>query len=185
MNRPSLLAALALTLTCCSSGQGFSIAQAEPLGCDAGAGSDGGGDGHAAVSGDAAAVCGDVPAHADITAHIAGLRDNAGQVFVALFDSAGGFHDNHALRGGTAGISNQSAIFVFHDVPPGSYAVSFFHDANENGELDTNALGIPTEGFGFSLDGKGTFGPPDYDQIRFDHTDATPNQDLVMHANYY
>ncbi|MEL6543117.1 MAG: DUF2141 domain-containing protein [Myxococcota bacterium] len=36
------------------------------------------------------------------------------------------------------------------DVPATTLAVRLFHDANGNGELDTNMLGIPKEGYGFS-----------------------------------
>ena len=39
---------------------------------------------------------------------------------------------------------------IFAGLPPGDYAVAAFHDADGNGELGTNILGIPTEGYGFS-----------------------------------
>lgn len=169
---------LALALSCCDGSHGFSISQTEPSLCDAGAGPDGG------AHGDAEA-CDAAPGHATITAKVAGLRNNTGKVFFALFSSADGFGKNKALRGGTTAIDAQTSSFTFHDVPPGVYGLSFFHDENENSGLDTNALGIPTEGFGFSNNAKGTFGPPDFEQIRFEHNDATANQDLVMQAAYY
>jgi len=34
------------------------------------------------------------------------------------------------------------------DIPPGTYAVKLHIDENENGELDTNFLGIPKEQYG-------------------------------------
>jgi uncharacterized protein (DUF2141 family) len=36
------------------------------------------------------------------------------------------------------------------DIPPGTYAVKFHIDENENGKLDTNFLGIPKEQYGIS-----------------------------------
>ena len=36
------------------------------------------------------------------------------------------------------------------DIPPGTYAVKLHIDENENGELDTNFLGIPKEQYGTS-----------------------------------
>ena len=36
------------------------------------------------------------------------------------------------------------------DIPPGTYAVTIHIDENENGELDTNFLGIPKEQYGIS-----------------------------------
>ena len=39
------------------------------------------------------------------------------------------------------------------DIPPGTYAVKLHIDENENGELDTNFLGIPKEQYGISNNG--------------------------------
>ena len=36
------------------------------------------------------------------------------------------------------------------DIPPGTYAIKLHIDENENGELDTNFLGIPREQYGTS-----------------------------------
>ena len=55
---------------------------------------------------------------------------------------------------------------VFKDIPPGEYAISVIHDANSNGKLDKNFLGIPREGFGFSNDAMGSFGPPEYTEAK-------------------
>ena len=38
----------------------------------------------------------------------------------------------------------------FENVAPGVYAVFIHHDANGNGKFDTNVIGIPTEGYGYS-----------------------------------
>ena len=38
-----------------------------------------------------------------------------------------------------------------------------FHDENGNGELDTNLVGIPSEGYGFANDPVIRFGPPDFE----------------------
>jgi uncharacterized protein (DUF2141 family) len=38
----------------------------------------------------------------------------------------------------------------FADLPDGKYAVQVMHDQNDNNKLDTNFLGIPSEGYGFS-----------------------------------
>jgi uncharacterized protein (DUF2141 family) len=49
------------------------------------------------------------------------------------------------------------------DVPKGTWAVLVYQDANENGELDRNLLGIPKENYGFSRDAASRFGPPGFD----------------------
>ncbi len=39
---------------------------------------------------------------------------------------------------------------TLHSIPKGKYAITTFHDENSNFELDTNFIGIPKEGLGFS-----------------------------------
>ncbi|WP_353483719.1 DUF2141 domain-containing protein [Haliscomenobacter sp.] len=36
------------------------------------------------------------------------------------------------------------------NLPFGQYAVAVYHDLNNNGKMDKNAMGIPTEPYGFS-----------------------------------
>lgn len=52
-------------------------------------------------------------------------------------------------------------------VPPGTYAVVAYHDENNNGHVDRNFLGIPTEAVGFSRDAPVHFGPPSWDDAAF------------------
>ncbi|KQV92283.1 MULTISPECIES: DUF2141 domain-containing protein [unclassified Roseateles] len=53
---------------------------------------------------------------------------------------------------------------VLKDLPEGPLALSLFQDANANGRLDMNAMGIPVEPYGFSNNAAGTFGPPKFEQ---------------------
>lgn len=62
---------------------------------------------------------------------------------------------------------------------PGSWALSVMHDENRNGRLDT-LLGIPREGFGFSRNPKIRFGPPKFDQVRFDLEPGIARQTVQM-----
>ena len=40
---------------------------------------------------------------------------------------------------------------MFEGVTPGRYAVAVLHDANANGRLDTNVLGMPQERWSISV----------------------------------
>ena len=51
-------------------------------------------------------------------------------------------------------------------IPPGTYAVKLHIDENENGELDTNFLGIPKEQYGFSNNDR-AFGIPKFEAASF------------------
>ena len=48
------------------------------------------------------------------------------------------------------------------------YAIRMYHDVNDNGELDTNLMGIPSEPFAFSNNAQGRFGPAAWDDAVFE-----------------
>jgi uncharacterized protein (DUF2141 family) len=52
---------------------------------------------------------------------------------------------------------------TFTDVVPGTCAIKVFHDANNNGVLDTSWIGWPQEAYGFSNDAPVGMGPPSFD----------------------
>lgn len=73
-----------------------------------------------------------------------------------------------ALR---ASIADGGARFCV-DVPPGDYAAVVFHDQNDNGEVDHNVLGLPSEPLGFSGGYRMglTSGMPSFDKLKFRFT---------------
>jgi uncharacterized protein (DUF2141 family) len=70
----------------------------------------------------------------------------------------------------------------FEDIPPGTYAMAVIHDENMNGKIDTNWMGIPTEGYGFSNDAKALLGTPSFSAASFLYDGR--NLDLTMTLNY-
>jgi uncharacterized protein (DUF2141 family) len=110
-----------------------------------------------AVSGPARA------AELDLT--VAGIRDveSPGKVFIGVFNSPDGFlKDERRYARAAIPVVGGTARLIF-TLPPGRYAVVAFHDANDNGQLDTNILGIPTEGYAFSRDARGLMSAPSFD----------------------
>lgn len=87
-----------------------------------------------------------------LTVTIDGLRDSNGQVCLSLFRSGKGFpsSDDSALQARCVTLAEATSEITFDRLHPGTYAVAVFHDANGDGIFNTNALGIPKEGFGFS-----------------------------------
>ncbi len=63
---------------------------------------------------------------------------------------------------------------VLKDLPEGPLALSLFQDANGNGRLDMNPMGIPVEPIGFSNDAVGNFGPPKFEQAVVTPVAGTP-----------
>ena len=58
-------------------------------------------------------------------------------------------------------------VHRFTNIPDGEYAIAAFHDQNENGRLDSNRIGAPTEMYGFSNDARKLVGLPDYRKAKF------------------
>jgi uncharacterized protein (DUF2141 family) len=52
--------------------------------------------------------------------------------------------------------------YSFKNIEGGIYAVSVYHDKNDNRLLDENFFGIPTEGYGFSNNARGIFSAPSF-----------------------
>jgi uncharacterized protein (DUF2141 family) len=119
-----------------------------------------------------------------IHVEIDGLRSDRGQVLCALFSSAADFpkKPDRAVVHATSEIVERHAACEFQGVPPGTYAISVFHDENSNGKLDTNFLGIPREGVGASNNAKGRFGPPKFSAAAFQHLGGQTN--MKIHMNY-
>lgn len=92
---------------------------------------------------------------------------SVGNIAVALFSNEADFlKKRFAAKQVKAGKGD--VHLIFENIPAGEYAISAYHDANTNGELDKNLMGIPKEGFGFSNDAMGMFGPPDFKKASFE-----------------
>ena len=59
--------------------------------------------------------------------------------------------------------------------------VPLYNDENMNGKLDTNWLGIPTEGYGFSNDAKGMLGPPSFSAASFPYGGQDMELTISLH----
>lgn len=99
---------------------------------------------------------------------VSDLRNDKGQLAVALFNSEEGFpKQEHAFAGKLARIENGRAVVRFDGLEPGIYAAAVLHDENSNSKMDFNFVGIPLEGYGFSNDASAAFGPPSFEAAAF------------------
>ena len=93
---------------------------------------------------------------------IQGLKSNQGSVRVAFYNKPDGFTQPKKALQLYSIVAEKGQVTMSVNLPPAKYAVAVFHDANNNGVLDKNAFGIPTEAYGFSNNARGRFGPPDF-----------------------
>jgi uncharacterized protein (DUF2141 family) len=103
---------------------------------------------------------------------VEGIKSAKGQIKVGLEKSAehfdkGPLHEAR-YRGDMVASREGKVDIYFRDLPFGSYAVKSFHDADGNGSLNTNFMGIPTEDYGFSNNARGTMGPASFQDARFE-----------------
>ncbi|HAL23637.1 MAG TPA: hypothetical protein DCP40_13060 [Stenotrophomonas sp.] len=105
---------------------------------------------------------------ADLTLNVQGVRAQTGTVRAALVNSAEGWDGKAApLKSAQAKPSGDHLQFTFTDLPAGTYAVLLTHDENDNGKLDTNLVGMPVEGYGFS-NNPNVMRKPTFDEARFE-----------------
>lgn len=107
---------------------------------------------------------------------IKNLVCNAGNVIMDFRDG-----NDKELMNFTENIIDKQCVITVNGLQPGKYSFKYFHDENSNNQLDTYLIGAPKEGYGFSNNAKGKFGPPDYTDTVFELTKDTT---IVCTPNY-
>lgn len=117
--------------------------------------------------------------------NLSGMQNTNGKVNVALYNSSSSFNDpNQAYRKLFLNCTGGSMTITLDSLAQGEYAFAIFHDENNNQQIDQNFLSIPTEGFAFSNNAMGTFGPPNWTQSKFSvPASSTVNQTITL--NFY
>lgn len=97
------------------------------------------------------------------------IRSTTGMMACALFNVADGFPDVQAKSFQYIYVSINSGIASceFKDVAAGTYAVSVFHDENNNKKLDKNFVGMPLEGYGVSNNIRHMMSAPEFKESSF------------------
>ncbi len=98
------------------------------------------------------------------------LKNDKGSLFIALYESSPNRFNNDNLffkKGCTEINKDNTAKFVFENITPGKYAVAVLHDANNDGKMNSNVIGLPKEGFGFSTNPKVLTRSPRMDECEF------------------
>jgi uncharacterized protein (DUF2141 family) len=115
---------------------------------------------------------------------IMSISNRKGTVDCALFDSPAGFPReflHSAQNVMVIKIRNTAGRCDFEAIPPGTYALAVIHDENSNGKLDTNLLGIPTEGYGFSNNARALFGTPSFSDASFSYNGQSLDMTITLH----
>lgn len=114
----------------------------------------------------------------DLTIEVNGIKNNQGKIFIAIYDSEETFLNK--ASGIIAEIKDKKSTGIFKGLKKGTYAVSFFHDENNNQKMDTKIFGIPKEPYGFSNGAFGFMGPPKFKDAKFN---LDSNKKITVNIN--
>ena len=107
-----------------------------------------------------------------LTVNVTGLKTNTGTVKIEILDA-----DQKTIKKINSKVKNQSCQVLIEDLPTGTYAIQYYHDENDNGQMDTGSFGRPEEGYGYSNDARGFMGPADFEDQIFE---IKANQTITM-----
>lgn len=115
-----------------------------------------------------------------LTLSIEAIEGNEGEIFYTVFESKKGFPNKAdlAVKRGALVIEDGKASVTINDLPEGTYAISVYHDMDNNGKLKTNFIGMPKEGVGNSNDNAGR---PNFEKSSFS---LSGNQTVVINMYY-
>ena len=114
---------------------------------------------------------------------VVGLRSNSGRLVCTLFDSPDGFpRDDSAARTMSVPIAAHSGTCNFPVTKRGQYAAVVFHDENADGKFNSNWLGLPKEGYGFSNDASISWRPPNFEEAGFAFDGGSKR--ITVHIRY-
>lgn len=102
-----------------------------------------------------------------INVEMSGFESNNGKASIGLFNEEETFL-REANWKRFSEINNYKATATFTDIPDGIYAVSVYHDENDNEKLDLIMGMIPKEDTGTSNNPKVTMGPPKWEESIFE-----------------
>jgi uncharacterized protein (DUF2141 family) len=102
-------------------------------------------------------------AQCTLTIEITNLRNNTGKLMLQVFDEK-----EKVIAWDISDIKDKKTTITVKDLKPGKYAVRFYHDENHNKVMETNVVGKPTEGYGFSNNVTGSIGPPPFKKSIFE-----------------
>ena len=124
----------------------------------------------------------DVRIDIKIEDRVAGSEAAEGLAGVALWTASNGFPEDiqHAVATTYVPIIEGEAFATFDELAPGSYAVTVYHDKNNNQEFDKNWLGMPREAWGVSNNARPRLRAPRFEEASFELTAGAQSIDISI-----
>ena len=104
---------------------------------------------------------------ASLTLTVEGIETQTGSLAIGVFNTQQGWDDGTAVTGRRVEVTGMTVEVDLGALPPGEYGIKLYHDVDDDGELDANLMGIPSEPFAFSNNAMGRFGPASWSDAVF------------------
>ena len=112
-----------------------------------------------------------------IQINISNIKSAEGTIIIGLYNNEKDFYGT-TYRSAKIKSKKGALKVTLKDIPSGTYAISLFHDENDNAKLDTYFFKIPKEPYGTSNNAKGNFGPPSWEDAKFSVLNTIVIQDI-------
>lgn len=103
----------------------------------------------------------------NLTIVIPNVKTNKGSIRIGLFKNASDFPKENRQYKTVLLKAAPNTRHTFKNLPKGEYAIAILHDENADGKCNVNALGIPTEGYGFSNNIRPKLSVPSFNSAKF------------------
>lgn len=108
----------------------------------------------------------------NLTVTVTNIQTSKGKISFGLFRKEDSFPvKGKQYKGVFVETTKSKTKYTFHDLEKNDYAVAIFHDENNNGVLDKNLVGAPTEAYGFSKNARGMFSAPSFEEAKLTLTE--------------
>ena len=115
----------------------------------------------------------------DVIVNISILSSNKGKVYVAIYDTEDSFL-NKGFQYLATKIDARTCSVIIKNIPEGTYAISMFHDENDNDKMDSMVFGILKEDYECSNNAKGFMGPPKWEDAKFEVSNKKVLQNIQL-----
>ena len=104
---------------------------------------------------------------ANLTVTVEQVRNSKGEIRLSIFNVPSQFPQGDELDSKDVPAQLGFVTVQFYNLVLGAYAIAIHHDENSDGEMNTNFIGLPKEGYGFSNNAKVNFAAPAFEAAAF------------------
>jgi uncharacterized protein (DUF2141 family) len=91
---------------------------------------------------------------------------NGGTIYLVMYDKQENFMTPNKYKSAMVNVADEKFEILFEDIPFGTYAVSSYHDINDNQRMDFSENGMPKEDYAMSGE-MNPMGPPSWNDVKF------------------